>query len=132
MGKQNFAIGAILCTVGLVGVLGLACAQEPYAVPPAYQPRTIDEQTLNLYREQLRLGKVELALKVLEQRFELEQKHHALVHGAEIIKRMAELDINDPNYELKRAEILSSNAEGLDLAKGYIKQKDDLWEAQQK
>src|SRR5207249_6374469 len=51
--------------------------------------------------------------------------------GAYSIKRMAELDINDPDYQVKRAEILSTHAEGLDLAKDFIKQKDDLWAAQQ-
>jgi hypothetical protein len=123
MGKQNFAIGVILSAAGLIGMLRLACAQEPYAAPPAYQPSTIDEQTLKLYREQLRLGKAELALKILEKRFELEQQHDALLDGAYIIKGMAELDVNDPNYQSKRAEILSKHVSGLDLAKDFIRQK---------
>jgi len=131
MGKQNFAIGVILCAIGLVAVFGFACAQEPYAVPPAYQPRAIDEQTLNLYREQLRLGKAELALKILEKRQAIEDERQQALDAAAIIERIGDLDIKSPTYEKDRAEILARHVVGLDLAKDFIKQKDDLWEAQQ-
>jgi hypothetical protein len=127
---QNFSTGVIVSA--LVGGLSLVSAQEPYSAAPAYQRRTIDEQTLNVYREELLLDKEKLLFKIQQDRFERDRKHDELLHAAYIIKSVAELDINDSEYQLKRAKILSEHAEGLDLAKDFIKQKDDLWAAQQK
>jgi len=130
MDMQNFSTGVIVSA--LVGGLSLVHAQEPYSAAPPYQRRTIDEQTLNVYRDELLLDQEKLLFKIRQDRFERDRKHDEILHAAYIIKSIAELDINDSEYQLKRAKILSEHAEGLDLAKDFIKTKDDLWAAQQK
>jgi hypothetical protein len=78
------------------------------------------------------LRKAQLVFEVVKARQAIEDQRDSLTHAAAIIDKMGDLSLNDPQYEAKRAAILADHAPGLKMAESYTKQKDAIWESQQK
>jgi hypothetical protein len=114
-------------------------AADPYAAQRAdlaerrFAQTTQDtSERLSMSQEARLLQKAQLVFEITKARQTIEDKRDATLHAAAIVEGMGGLNINDPNYETKRANILADHAPSLGVAQDYVKQKDSIWEAQQK
>src|SRR5581483_7372457 len=85
-----------------------------------------EAEKLSLAQQTALLQKARMVFDIVQARQAAEDKTQQTLHAAAIIQKMGALNINDPEFETKRADILSAHAPGLSMAENYVKQKDSI------